>query len=301
MNKEQLFKQLQKEISDNPAVVDWGNSSIDAKTIEKAKKEYPEHPIDYFTSDSFIDYDYVSNLERDIVREVVKDNIPDICEVLAYDEDDFDVEDFIMKYNDELYEHTVVDYNLESLLGDMVNVMVVMHSNYDCINSHFFETYNGGYDLNSYFGDVVKTLKLNRKNIGKLLKANGIDKIGPGWINNKTQELVSHEQFWEEEENRSCGACLLVFVGQLKIIDYLTKKPSKVIIPKGNNCGYFSHWEGGGSIIEMELKHDFKVTLDKELRDGRSFKLFMDGERGYSIEEVYGVSDSFFGDEIKLV
>lgn len=301
MNKEQLFNQLKKEISKTPAVVYWDNATIDKDILIKAKKEYPENPIDYFTSESFIGYDYIYDLERNVVKEVVNNNISDICETLSgYEEEDFDVDDFVNDYWQELYTHVQIDYNLKSLLSGTLNIVVAMHSNYDCINSHWFEASNG-YSLKEYFGDVVKTLGLNRKNIGKLLTDHSIKKIGPGWINNKSKELVSYKEFWEEEENRSSPACLLVFVGQVNIYDYLTKKFNKVIIPKGNTCGYYSHWEGGGSLIGMELLHDFKIQLDEEFKDGRKFSLFIDGERGYSIKEVYGAYDSFFGEEITLL
>ena len=52
----------------------------------------------------------------------------------------------------------------------------------------------------------------------------------------------------------------------------------------------------------MELKRDIKLKL--EVRDYHGFRFRLDDERSrydYTIQQVYGVDDSFFGDAVSIV
>ena len=61
---------------------------------------------------------------------------------------------------------------------------------------------------------------------------------------------------------------------------------------------------GGGSLIEMELKSEVRIRLDKARKDGYGFRLRLDNERSKydcSIKHVYGVCDTFFGKQVSIV
>lgn len=107
-------------------------------------------------------------------------------------------------------------------------------------------------------------------------------------------------------ENSCCGANLLTYIGLVNLRDLYDAdfKIKEVIIPKGNTCGLFSSMYGGGSLIEMELKSDVRIRLDKARKDGYGFRLRLDNERSkydYSIKHVYGVCDTFFGKQVSIV
>lgn len=236
-----------------------------------------------------------------------KELISDICKKFKIEEEQ--AEEIIEEYRDLIEEHyySVDDSNV---LKDLVRnsrsiaVRIPLYSNYDCINSHYFE---GGYAYKeSYFGDMVDVLNLNPAKVKKMLLENDVECYGtfPNYKHREGKELVSYADFWQELENSSCGANLLVFVGKLSIQSLIESnfELKEITIPKGNNCGLFSDFQGGGSVIEMELQKDFTIKLDvprkKNLAKYDSFSLLIDETNGYSINEVYGVSREFWGNEI---
>jgi len=253
--------------------------------------------------------DYTWDLEKGSMTEAVKEWQSEIEEELGLDEGELDVDEFVSEHEDEMRDHTSVDMLEHELLGT-VNVMVVMHSNFDCINSHHFETYGGGgYEYpNSYFADVVDALNFNPATMKRMLNAKGISTFGR-WPNYKWRdgkEFISYDDFWVEEENRCSPACLLVFMGQLDARQMykdgvFLDDVAHVIIPKGNNVGFFSNWEGGGSMIDAPLLRDMRLDLNKTYHKSYSFDICLDGESGYGAKDVYGAYDSFFGGELTLI
>ncbi len=145
----------------------------------------------------------------------------DICRHFDIEDDEADdiLDEYKDEIRDEIYERddsTPVS-DILSNTGD-VPVMVEMFSNYDCINSHWLESELYTYE-ESYFGQVVDILNLNPQTVKKELVRRGYN-CGGKWPNLKKRhgnELVSLAHFMEEDENRSCGACLLVFVGTIDL------------------------------------------------------------------------------------
>ena len=189
---------------------------------------------------------------------------------------------------------------------DDIPVRVEMLSNNDCINSNWFESQCGYRYDESYFGDMIDSLNLNPAKVKKLLTGHGY-KVYGRFPNRKTRdgkEQVSYEQFYEEMLNSCCSANLLVYVGKVSLKDLYDADFSvdEVIIPKGNYCGLFSSAFGGGSLLEMELKQDVPLKLKR--KNGCDYRFRLDAERSkydYSIQHVYGVDDSFFGNTVSLV
>lgn len=217
-----------------------------------------------------------------------------------FDEHEDEIRDEIYNRNDsdvvkELIRHT-----------DDIPIRVEMLSNYDCINSNWFESQGGYRYEESYFGDMVDSLNLNPARVKKILTEHGYRAYGrfPNRKNRNGKEQVSYEQFYEELINSCCGANLLTYIGRVSLKDLYDAGFSlkEVIIPKGNCCGLFSSTYGGGSLFEMELKKDVKLKL--EVKDYHGFRFCLDNERSNndcSVRHVYGVDDSFFGERISLV
>jgi hypothetical protein len=238
-----------------------------------------------------------------------KELTSDICSKFEIEEDE--AKEVIAEHFDGIRDHY---YNVDdsTVLKDLVRnsssiaVRIPLYSNFDCINSHYFE---GGYAYKeSYFGAMVDVLNLNPAKVKKLLVENDVKVYGsfPNYKHREGKELVSYADFWQELENSSCGANLLVFIAKVNIQDLIDNnfELKEITIPKGNRCGLFSDFQGGGSVLEMELQRDFKVKLDvprkKNLTKYDSFSLLIDETNGYSINEVYGVSSEFFGNEIVI-
>lgn len=258
---------------------------------------------------------YTYELEQEHIQDALEYFETEITEELeALDPDfEFDAEELAYDLRDELIDLIVIDTNIKDLFNHTgsVPVRIEMLSNYDCINSHWFETSSGGgYSYKeSYFGDMVDSLNLNPAKVKQMLVKHGIRAFGryPNKPNRDGKEFISYDDFWIELENSSCPANLLCFVGTVDLSDLISKEGelqiTKVTIPKGNNVGLFSSWQGGGSCIEAPLLKDITIDLVKSSKNGKGYKLTPDIRNtgnGYTIDEVYGVTSQFWGNELTL-
>ena len=238
-----------------------------------------------------------------------KELASDICN--KFDIEEGEADEILEEFQDEIRDH-YYEVDDSSVLRDLVRnsssieVRIPLYSNYDCINSHHFE---GGYSYKeSYFGHMVDVLNLNPAKVKKMLVEKDVETYGPfpNYKHRESKEYVSYEDFWQELQNSCCGANLLVFTGLVDIQDLIDSDfdVKEVTIPRGNNCGLFSDTFGGGSVLEMELKRDFKVKIGvprkKSLTKYDSFEVLIDKTNGYSINEVYGMSGGFWGNEITI-
>lgn len=224
--------------------------------------------------------------DEDTVEEFMDDNRDDIVNII-YERDDSDALGDLLKNTDD------------------IPVRVEMLSNYDCINSHWLESQSGYVYPDSYFGDMVDALNLNPAKVKRSLAEKGISVYGRCHYRKSRdgKELVSYEDFYRELVNSCCGANLLIYIGKINIKELYESDFSvaKVTIPKDNYCGIFSSMYGGGSVLDMKLRED--VTLELKIEDYHGHRLLIDNPRkryDYSIGHVYGVSDSFFGETVKL-
>jgi hypothetical protein len=238
-------------------------------------------------------------------------------ELLSDLQNKFDIEEDEAKEIIEEFEEELRDYYYDKDTSDVLKdfckntrsipIRVSMLSNYDCINSHWFEG-QGGYSYKeSYFGAMIDTLRLNPSKVKKMLVEKDVKVYGvyPNYKQREGKELVSYAEFWQELQNSCCGANLLTFVGLIDVSDLLENnfEVNKVTIPKGNNCGLYSEMQGNGSVIEMKLTRDLTIDLKKQGKTKYdTFYLELDESgSGYSIDNAYGVTRSFWGKEISFI
>ena len=247
------------------------------------------------------EYEAVHGIMEKLKEECFVFNDFDEHEVDAFfDEHEDAIRDEIYSRNDSDVVKDLIRYT------DDIPIRVEMLSDYDCINSNWFES-QGGYSYEeSYFGDMVDSLNLNPAQVKKLLTSHGYKVYGrfPNRKSRNGKEQVSYEQFYEELINSCCGANLLTYIGKVSLKDLYDIGFSfkEVIIPKGNYCGIFSSIYGGGSLFGMELQQDVKLELKPKDRYGFRFRLDNEkSETECSIQHVYGACDSFFGETLKIV
>lgn len=247
--------------------------------------------------------------EWNAVREII-DKLKEKCtEFYDFDEDEADA--FFDEHDDEIRDE-IYSRNDSNVIKELISntddipVRIEMLSNNDCINSNWFESQCGYRYDESYFGDMIDSLNLNPAKVKKLLTGHGYKVYGrfPNRKSRDGKEQVSYEQFYKEMLNSCCSANLLVYIGKVSLKDLYDADFSvdEVIIPKGNCCGLFSSAFGGGSLLEMELKQDVPLKLKR--KNGCDYRFRLDAERSkydYSIQHVYGVDDSFFGNTVSLV
>ena len=269
------------------------------RCLDKQNCEYLLEKVDEWYSDA--ECEAVHGIMEKLKEECFVFNDFDEHEVDAFfDEHEDAIRDEIYSRNDSDVVKDLIRYT------DDIPIRVEMLSDYDCINSNWFES-QGGYSYEeSYFGDMVDSLNLNPAQVKKLLTSHGYKVYGrfPNRKSRNGKEQVSYEQFYEELINSCCGANLLTYIGKVSLKELYDADFSlkEVIIPKGNCCGLFSSTYGGGSLLEMELKQDVKLKL--EVKGCNGFRFRLDDERSkydYSIQHVYGVDDSFFNNPVSIV
>jgi hypothetical protein len=273
-------------------------------TIEKCIRNKSADTLYEDMDEWFSDNEYLRAVEimEDLKKELVKTGYKKWEAEKFFEENEDDIKDIIFERND--------SDPLKDLIRNTnkIPVRIELLSNYDCINSHWLES-SGGYRYEqSYFGDMVDALRLNPHKVKKILLAKGEKTIGyfPNKYSRNGKEQVSYEQLYEELENSTCGANLLTYVSTVDVGELIESNfnLTEIIVPKGNMCGLYSSMQGGGSILEMELKRDVKLRLSPEHYP--YFRLSLDKYGGresynYSIKEVYGLLDSFYGKPMQII
>src|SRR5690606_24188897 len=140
-----------------------------------------EFPIDAFHEDMFTDID-TYQLELDYIKNTLKDIEKDISKELNCDIEELNLQEIAKDIYSDVFDIISVDINLKELLGRKnVEVRIEMQSNYDCINSDWLES-QGTYEMESYFGDMIKMLQFNPVEIKQFLLSKG-RKVSGKWPN----------------------------------------------------------------------------------------------------------------------
>ena len=134
------------------------------------------------------------------------------------------VENFFEENEDEI-KNAIVDRDNSEPIKELLRntgkipVRIELISNYDCINSHWFESSAGYSYENSYFGDMIDALNLNPCKVSKLLHEKGVKVFGkfPDKRSRNGKEQVSYEQFFEEIENSCSGTNLLTYIATVDV------------------------------------------------------------------------------------
>ncbi|MDR0864900.1 MAG: hypothetical protein LBO74_08215 [Candidatus Symbiothrix sp.] len=170
-----------------------------------------------------------------------------------------------------------------------------LYTNYDCFPSNY--AMGNTYCYAEYFKDMIDVLYLNPALVKKTFNEHGIDTIGrwPNLSYRNRKEAVLYKAFANEMLNQCCFG-LLTFMGMLPLTDLYHsgfQKHKKIVVPKGNFCGMFNSWNGGGSLMNMELQRDLIIpTIFPQKTKYDNCSACVDESRcnnGYCINEVYGM------------
>lgn len=95
----------------------------------------------------------------------------------------------------------------------------------------------------------------------------------------------------------SCSSInALVFSIKMRLrdlINYLAN-PTDIVLSKDTSCGLANFWHGSGSLLNISL--DKNVVIPK-----KHVRLTVDGNTGYSIQEIYGMCPSFWDNSFCLM
>ncbi len=223
--------------------------------------------------------------------------------------------------NEEYIENLILEKDYSNVLEDLLKntgdlpIRIQLQSNYDCLNSPYYEGYQ--YETEgSYFADVIEALGLNHQKVKREMKEYDLSLVGEQ-NHKKNKEIADEKEIVEELINMTCGACLLTITARLNakdLLKYLNPGEIKsIIIPKENLLGFYSSWQGGGSIFDATLKNNlelFPKDDDRTMFMAKHaikkedkyfyFSLSIDGGSKYSLKDTYGVTNEFFGNSIEI-
>lgn len=224
-----------------------------------------------------------------------------------YIEDWLDMDDNKNKILEIIEDRDTSEPYKEMLGRSKIRGRATLFTNYDCFPHNY--DMNNTYYYDEYFKDMVDLLCLNPAKVKQVFNQKGIQTIGrwPNKPKRNGKEAVRYEDLADEMLNQCCY-CLLTFMGLMPLTDLYQNNFGEyktIIIPKGNNCGMFNSWNGGGSLMEMELLRDLYIPVEFTRKtEYDRCEICVDKPRcgnGYCINEVYGLVSSAWGKEIKLI
>jgi len=222
-------------------------------TVYWDSQDSGEHNIESILEKGLENYlDELYEFNMDYVWELENGLMKEVQEMF----DEYDPE----AINDIVMEHVCVDMNTKELLNNIpeITCLLYVYSNYDCCNS--YDRFEDG----GYLPEVYKRVKVG----------------------------VKKEDYLYEFDNGAYGGCLFCFVFKTDIEDFLELKEElktgkEVIIPKGTQFGFFSSFQGAGTVFEKRTyrKMTMPILGDTEYD---TVGIRADIEQSYSMKDVYG-------------
>jgi hypothetical protein len=182
-----------------------------------------------------------------------------------------------------------------------IPIRISIHSNWDIINSHWFENQCGYSYKDNYLQTMIDVLNLNPYKVGELLKQREYNVIDD-FTNLKEregEEKISYEDFITELENNCCGGNI-TFLCYVSLEDLIRKdfKLNKITIPAECICGIFNSFAGGGSVMKIETKKEIVIENNEEI----NFQINIDKKKdSYSFSNIYGIIESYYFKKTLLI
>ena len=328
MTKEQLFLRI-KEITDGMFGIDEDggmeiycdyNDELSDETIKDIMQS--NNPMEVFNdtlADWAMDYaiEYGENeFEKDIKKELTEE------ELECWEENEESVWDYLRDNYYFYYPSDHFNKNVE------VNIMVDCgNMNSDFTRDNVLNWYgtSGGYGSNGNFDKYSSMLWLAktqgkatklRKQTKKVYDHVTDDNIDDDYLNRPKEERDKFiESCIQEMENLPSHMSSITFLVSMPLFDLFALKDAMkseeemnksytpeqrtgkgyIVLDKSVMCGLYDSWQGGGSVLEIELDKDVKLPLKY------IFDAWVDGtkEYGYDVGEVYGMYSSAWRDCLK--
>lgn len=253
------------------------NDELSDKQIKKVlQHKNPQEYLIEMVNEEYGDNDYLEYDE--IIRQLKQKLDSDI-----FDEHKEYIEDWVK-------EHVCLNYPYEHYLNQEINVDIIVDTgdgNEDFVLNCVYPHYNGRK------GETIS----DKASIVWLTKQQGYTKTQL----NKAMRYSEYggskflKSIRDEVANCTSHMNALAFFVQLTLKDYfelVERKSKNLIISQGMSCGLYDCWNGAGGSLEIELDKD--VVLPKKFISSMQ----IDGARGYSVDEIYGVSSKFWKGKI---
>lgn len=270
------------------------NSTIQGSIVHEAVENWELEPVDTWLNECFDTYEgaeyELKTFKKEVKRKVFDGSKKRCKKWFAESEDE--IRQAIQERNEST---PFTDICRQT---DKPNVRVTLFSNGDCLNSNHWESLDGYCYTNDYLGDLLDTLNINPQAFKKAAVARNFNLRG-AWPNKKNRDeknLVTISALLDELDNNTC-ASNWVFLNQVEIQE-IGSDLSAVVVPKGTLCGLFSHFEGGGSLLDCVTLYD--ITLDLTKKSYPHFSMRSDFGK-YSVKEVYGTDNRIFESPLQFI
>ena len=230
------------------------------------------------------------------------------------------VKQYFAKHYPELADED--DYVLREALRDIVSIDLPEDHflNQEFPVNIFIDTGDGNYDyvLNAvyphYNGTPQETID-DKASIVWLAQRQGYSKMD---LNNALRKQQWEGKFlpsvYRELLNHSTHMCVLTLLVKMKLKELIglnmmiraqeinghcydaTKRPNcgRLSVSQYVTCGLYDPWNGGGSLLEIELEKDFVLPV-RYIRSA-----LVDGGDGYSIRSCYGCTSSIYNNSKRM-
>lgn len=283
---------------------DYREELGDTNLAKISCSDYPESEFNDIMSDmqsNAEDYYYpelTKEIRNELGDEVYEENEEEIREWL---------QEHVYWYMPEEHFNETVDVVISLDVGDM---------NYDFTKCNILNWYGtcGGYDSTLEPDSPIHWLAKQQRKLGELKSAlkEGIDQ------STDYQKENGHSKFVKTVVQELQNACshmnTLIFLVQMPLFDFFKLRQmvkddeelnksyyynerqgkNKFTVSKNAACGLYNIWNGGGSVLDIELEKDVviptKAIFDVWI-DCRGCKA---NGRGYDVSDVYGITSSAF-------
>lgn len=267
--------------------------------VEIAGSDYPEMRLEEMLTEAYDGYyDELANIKSETVNALQEESEEGL------DSCDYDIIDRFFE------ERVYIKYPIKHFLDCTYHVNI------------FLDTGDGNYDftLNSVYPSYCQDepSQIDKKaGIVFLAKTQGYRKTELSDALNKGEVKDSKflKSMFEEVENISSNINVVTFLVEMTLNDIIqlnklvnhqednghkcdaTKRPycGYIVLDKSVMSGLYDHWNGGGSILELQFEKDIKIPV-KYIRSA-----LPDGCDGYSIDKVYGLCSSAWKDAVKEI
>lgn len=243
---------------------------LDDGTIKKIGES--EKPLETFYNifqDSAFDAEMYENNE---INRIIKEN---------WNDDEFNYEKYEELIEEWVSQNVYFNFPYDHFLNQDITVNIVV------------DTGDGNYDftLNNILGYCATDEINDESAILWLVEQQGYTKTD--LINLIENQDFKNSKFlksvYQECENVCSHMNALTFFTKMTLKDFIEYKenPKDITLPKNTSCGLMDFWSGAGSVLEIELEKS--VIIPKKF-----VEMHIDGCRGYSVKEIYGMCNSFW-------
>lgn len=238
-------------------------------------------------------FEVIDELLNDSIREYKKEKMDEIIDKFAAKAPDsilYALEEYKDEVADWLEDHFSILHSYDSFYNQEVCIDIIIDTgdgNYDFTLNSLHERVDHNHP------DEIEKYLPKDSGLLWLIKQQGYS--GEDVINivNSDNPLTDSEFLMSvvtEMENTTTLMNALTFLTRMRLedaIDIINLK-SDVMISKNTTCGLYDPWQGAGGLFEIKLEKD--VMIPWNIIDS----VQVDGYRGYSIKDIYGVDEEFW-------